>query len=239
MSKKATIILSGGLDSTVLLYYISKKLKYDEIYTLSFNYGQRLIRELECAKEQAKILGVTAHKELDLRFFRDVASNSALTNLNIDVPLSKDVIGDPQSMAYVPNRNMVFLSIATAYAESNMINDIFYGVQGADTTSGFFDGTTEFLDSMNNVLMLNRKNQIRIEAPFINWSKTDIVQEGVSLKVDFKKTHTCYNGTEIACGRCVSDANRIQAFLNAGFIDPVPYAIDIPWSQYNCIPLPY
>jgi len=236
---KCVIILSGGLDSSVLLHHIAKRKGYNEIYTLTYDYGQRLRRELLCAEEQAKIAHVSVHKQVDLSFFKDIVSTSALTNLNIDVPLVKDVLGDPQSLSYVPNRNMMMLSIAVAYAESVGADVVFYGAQGADTLSGYWDATPEFLKSINDVIVLNRKNQIRIEAPFINWSKTDIVQEGISLKVDFKKTHTCYNGTEVACGRCVSDANRIQAFLNAGFIDPVQYAIDIPWSQYNCIPLPY
>lgn len=236
---KCVIILSGGLDSVVLMHYLAKNKGYDEIYALTYDYGQRLVREIECAEQQAKILSVKAHTIVDLSFFKQIASNSALTNLNIAVPTAREAVGDAQSMSYVPNRNMMMLSIAAAYAESVGASEVFYGAQGADTHSGYWDASPDFLKAINDVLILNRKNKIEIKAPFIEWDKTSIVEEGVRLEVDFQKTHTCYNGTEIACGKCVSDANRIQAFLNAGYIDPVKYAIDIPWSEYNCKPLSY
>lgn len=236
---KAVIILSGGLDSVVLMHYLAKRLGYNEIYALTYNYGQRLIREIDCAKRQAEILSVREHKIVDLSFFKDVASTSALTNLNIKVPTAREAVGDAQSLTYVPNRNMMMLSIAAAYAESVGSAEVFYGAQGADTHSGYWDAAPDFLKALNDVLVLNRKNKIQIVAPFCEWSKTSIVSEGTFMEVDFRLTHTCYEGTEVACGKCVSDANRIQAFLNAGYIDPIKYAVDIPWSQYNCMPLPY
>lgn len=224
----------------VLLHHLADK--GHEIYALTYDYGQRLRCEITCAKQQA-IYGekplVKEHKIVDLSFFKDIATTSALTNLNIAVPTAKEAVGDAQSMSYVPNRNMMMLSIAAAYAESVGAEKVFYGAQGADTHSGYWDASPDFLKSINDLLILNRKNRIQIEAPFIEWDKTAIVCEGVRLKVNFKQTHTCYNGTEVACGRCVSDANRIQAFLNAGYIDPVPYDIQIDWKAHNCIPLPY
>jgi 7-cyano-7-deazaguanine synthase len=234
---KCVIIISGGLDSVVLLHHIAKTYKYDEIYALTYNYGQRLIREIDCASYQAATIGVIAHKIVDLSFFKDIASTSAITNMNIKVPTANEVVGDAQSATYVPNRNMMMLSIAAAYAESVEADTVFYGAQGADSTSGYWDASPEFLEAINMVLNLNRKNKIKISAPFIDWDKTAIVQEGIKYGVDFKQTHTCYEGTEIACGRCVSDANRIQAFLNAGYIDPIQYAVDIPWAEYKCLPL--
>ena len=236
---KCVIIISGGLDSVVLMHHIAKTLKYNEIYALTYNYGQRLIREIDCARYQAAIVGVIEHKIIDLSFFKDIASTSALTNLNIKIPTASEAVGDAQSATYVPNRNMMMLSIAAAYAESVGADDVFYGAQGADSLSGYWDASPEFLTSINHVLNLNRKNKIKILAPFIKWDKTNIVQEGIKHRVDFRQTHTCYAGTAIACGRCVSDANRIQAFLNAEYIDPVQYAVDIPWAEYKCLPLLY
>lgn len=236
---KCVIILSGGLDSVVLMHHLAKRQGYNEIYALTYNYGQRLIREIDCARAQAKILNVKEHKIVDLSFFKDIASTSALTNLNIKVPTASEAVGDAQSLSYVPNRNMMMLSIAAAYAESVGALEVMYGAQGADTHSGYWDASPEFLTSINDVLVLNRKNKVMIKAPFINWDKTAIVIEGCELAVDFRLTHTCYEGGEVACGKCVSDANRIQAFINAGYIDPVKYAIDIPWGELNCSELPY
>lgn len=236
---KCVIILSGGLDSVVLLHYLAKVKGYNEIYALTYNYGQRLIREIDCAKAQAEILSVKEHKIVDLSFFKQIASNSALTNLNIAVPTAREAVGDAQSMSYVPNRNMMMLSIAAAYAESVGASEVFYGAQGADTHSGYWDAAPDFLKAINDVLILNRKNKIEIKAPFVEYDKSSIVELGIQLEVDFRLTHTCYNGTEVACGTCVSDANRIQAFINAGYIDPIPYAIKINWAAYECKPLTY
>lgn len=221
------------------MHFLAKRRSYNEIYALTFNYGQRLVREIECAKQQAEILSIREHKIIDLTFFKDISRTSALTNLNINVPPAREAIGDAQSLSYVPNRNMMMLSIAAAYAESVGADKVYYGAQGADTHSGYWDASPEFLVSINEVLNLNRKNKIQIVAPFIEWDKTAIVIEGCKLAVDFRKTHTCYEGTEAACGRCVSDANRIQAFINAGYTDPVKYAIDIPWNEFYCSSLPY
>ena len=237
MRKKIITCISGGLDSSVLVHWISKNIDAD-IYTVAFNYGQRHSRELDCAEFQSKSVNAINHKLIDLRFLSSLITNSALTNTSIDVPSAREVIGDPQNLSYVPNRNMIMLSILAGYAESVGATDIYYGAQNADR-QGYWDCTPEFLQSINDVLHLNYKNQIEIKAPFVDWDKTDIINVGVELRVDFKQTHTCYNGTEVACGKCVSDANRIQAFLNAGYIDPVKYAVDIPWHDYNCKSLPY
>jgi 7-cyano-7-deazaguanine synthase len=164
---------------------------------------------------------------------------SALTNADLKVPTASEAVGDAQSLSYVPNRNMMMLSIAAAYAETVGAENVVYGAQAADNHSGYFDATNEFRDALNNVFNLNRKNRIRIQAPYIDKDKTEIVALGIQYHVDFKQTHTCYNGTEIACGKCVSDANRIQAFINNGVIDPIKYAVDIPWESLGCKPITY
>jgi 7-cyano-7-deazaguanine synthase len=235
---KCVIILSGGLDSVVLMHHLAQD-KSREIYAITYNYGQRLSREIDCAREQAVLAGVKEHKVIDLGFFKDISAMSALTNTNLAVPTAKEAVGDAQSLSYVPNRNMMMLSIAAAYAETVGAAEVAYGAQSADTHSGYWDASPDFLAKINEVLNLNRKNKIRVIAPFMNLDKTAIVGVGLDCKVDFAKTHTCYNGTEVACGKCVSDANRIQAFINNAKIDPVKYAVNIPWSDFGCEPINY
>ena len=227
---KAVIILSGGLDSTTLLHYVKKELKYDEIYALTFNYGQRHKKEIECAKYQATSVGCKEHKIIDISFFKDLTKGaSALTDESIHVPHIKDVLGDPQPITYVPNRNMILLSIATAYAESVGASDVFYGAQAHDTYSGYWDASPEFLDKINEVLSLNRRHIISIKAPFIHLKKRDLIALGLKLGVDYSRTWTCYNGKDKACGVCPTCSDRIKAWKDIGQKDPLEYAIDIEW----------
>jgi 7-cyano-7-deazaguanine synthase len=228
MSKRAVTIYSGGADSTVILHHCMKQ--YDEVYALTFNYNQRHKAEIDRAIEYTKCKNIT-HKIVDLSFYSTLANSSALTNLSIDVPKMKDVIGDPQNAAYCPNRNMVMLSIAAAYAESVEANDIYYGAAAVDNLSGYFDCTEIFLETLNNALALNRRNIIKIHAPLITMSKKEIIHYGIELGVDFSKTLTCYNGTDIACGECPSCSARIKGFFDSGYIDPVPYNRTINWKE--------
>jgi len=230
------IIVSGGLDSVVLLHHICKDLNERNVHVLTFDYGQRISREIECAKYHAELLHsegyVAGHKVLDLSVFKDIAKNSAITNTTINIPKASEDIGNAQPVTYVPFRNLLFLTFAAAYAESNYGNVVYYGAQNADEHSGYWDTNSQFLNSTNSVFNLNRKNTIQVKAPFINHDKDYIVALGNKLGVDFSHTHTCYSGTEIACGRCVSCSNRIQSFINAGLKDPIKYAINnIPWKS--------
>lgn len=229
------IIVSGGLDSVVLLHHICKDLNERNVHVLTFDYGQRISREIECSKYHADLLRaegyVKDHTILNLSVFKDIAKNSAITNTNIRVPSASEDLGNAQPVTYVPFRNLLFLTFAAAHAESNNGSTVYYGAQNADEHSGYWDTNSQFLNTVNSVFGLNRKNHIQVKAPFIKQDKDYIVTVGHKLGVDFSKTHTCYNGTEIACGNCVSCANRIQSFLNAGLVDPIKYAINIPWKQ--------
>lgn len=232
MSKRAVTIYSGGADSTVILHHCIKQ--YDKVYALTFDYNQRHKTEIIKATEYTKSKNII-HKVIDLSFYGELASSSALTNASIDVPKMKDVIGDPQNAAYCPNRNMVMLSIAVAYAESISSNDVFYGAAAVDNLSGYFDCTEVFLDTLNSALALNRRNTIKIHAPLITMSKKEIIHYGIELGVDFGKTLTCYNGTDIACGECPSCSARIKGFLDSGYIDPLPYSRSINWRECKTI----
>jgi 7-cyano-7-deazaguanine synthase len=229
----SVVIVSGGLDSVVLLHHICKDLGERNVHVLTFNYGQRIIREIECARYHADLLKeqgyVNSHKVLDLSVFGELAKGSALTNTSIDVPKVTEDLGNAQPVTYVPFRNLLFLTFAAAHAESNNGNAVFYGAQNADEHSGYWDTNSLFLSNVNGIFNLNRKNPVTVKAPFIKYDKEQIVKIGKRLGVEFNRTHTCYNGTEIGCGTCVSCANRIQAFLNAGEVDPIKYNVDIPW----------
>jgi 7-cyano-7-deazaguanine synthase len=227
---KSVVLFSGGLDSTCLLYKVYKE---TNPVALLVNYGQRHDRELHMAFNQCQYLNIP-YKILNISFLKDIISNSALLNTDLKVPEVKEVLGDPQPITYVPNRNMIFLSIAAAAAESLEATRVYYGAAEVDTHSGHWDCSLDFLDYMNKIIGLNRRNKIEIKAPFITYSKSDIIKEGVINEVNFMHTHTCYKGEEIACGTCSSCSSRIQGFIEAGYKDPIPYRVEIPWEKYNC-----
>ena len=231
---KCIVPLSGGLDSTVIYYYARDK-GY-EIQAVGYDYGQKhRDKELVCAQKTIHRTKQENLKILDLTFFKDIVTTSALTNDDIDVAKAKDVLGDPQTVNYVPNRNMMMLSICTAYAESIGASTVFHGSALVDSQAGFWDGSKEFLEAINNVNQLNRRDRVTIEAPLIDKSKAEIIRMGVELGVDFSNTWTCYEGKDKACGECTACSSRIQGFLEAGYIDPVPYSREIPWKSHNCV----
>jgi 7-cyano-7-deazaguanine synthase len=227
------------MDSTVVLHHAIKNFK--NIKTISFDYGQRHRRELTLAQEYIYELNNNNstqvpifHTTLDVKFLGNLLASSSITNLNIPIPKMKEVIGDPQTTAYVPNRNMIFLSIAASVAESCKASTILYGAAKADDTSGFWDCTQEFRSLINQILSLNRRNLIKIEAPLIDKSKKEIIEYGIDLGVVFTKTHTCYVGMSQACGECPSCAARIAGFVQAKKIDPIKYSREIDWKKHNC-----
>jgi len=236
---KALVILSGGMDSTVLLHHVTKNLNYDEVYAITFNYGQRIIREVDCAKFQSQACNVKEHKVIDMDFFRDISTMSALTNTNLKIPKARDDIGNAQPISYVPFRNLLLLTTAAGWGESLGAQDLFYGAVETDDFSGYWDCTSMFLDKVNNLYGLNRKFGVKVNAPFMRDSKKDVIRRGIDLKVDFRQTHTCYEGTDPACGECVSCAARIKGFIDNKAIDPIKYSKNIPWAQFGCKELTY
>tara|TARA_B100002019_G_scaffold260184_1_gene246107 strand:- start:294 stop:1004 length:711 start_codon:yes stop_codon:yes gene_type:complete len=232
MSIKCVIPVSGGIDSTVLLHWAAKEGK--EVHAVSFNYGQRHFeREMQCAVKSCEHIAKT-HKQLNLDFFRDIVNSSSLVNDDIEVAKTKDVLGDPQTVNYVPNRNMMMLSICTAYAESIGAQQVYHGAALVDSQAGYWDGSREFLDAINRVNSLNRRDRVDIVAPLITKSKKDIILKGMEVGVDFANTWTCYEGKDQPCGECPACSSRIQGFIEAGYVDPLKYKIEIPWSKYNC-----
>lgn len=241
---KLVLTVSGGMDSTVLLYMAVAR-GFDEIHTVSFDYGQRHCRELVCADyhvrkiSEIKTVKIT-HKILDVRYIRDIAPTSSLTNLNIDNPNIKKMAGDAQPVSYVPFRNLMFLSICSAYAESIGADKVWYGAAEADSLAGYWDGSNEFIESVNGLISLNRKTKIKIEAPLITMSKKAIIEEGVKLGVEFDKTWTCYSSREdgLADADTPSSSLRLRGFIEAKYKDPIKYVqqerLDEVYNQKGC-----
>ncbi len=223
-NKKAVILFSGGLDSTTVLA-IAQKAGYN-CHCLSFQYGQKQTVELDKAKQLAKKNNVAKH--LILRLDLDKIGGSALTD-SIAVPKDRDPSDTSIPVTYVPARNTIFLSHAVAWAEVLGAKDIFIGVNAVDY-SGYPDCRPEFLEAfgkMANVgtrMGVSSEEGFTIHAPLITLTKAEIITKGISLGVDYSKTHSCYDPVqEKACGRCDACLLRRQGFASAGVKDPTHY----------------
>ena len=215
----AIVIFSGGLDSTTALYWAKKN--FDEVYAITFYYGQRHSIEIEMAKITAKNAGVKEHIlfEVDLSEF----GASALTDRSIEVPETYSVEeikerGIP--VTYVPFRNGVFISIAAAYAESRNTTNLVGGWNAVDY-SGYPDCRPEFLSAMEGALNRGTKlgaegKKWKIHAPLIKLTKGEIIKLGLSLGADYSYAVSCYRGTEVPCGRCDSCVLRAKGWMEAG-----------------------
>lgn len=225
--KKAVVLLSGGMDSTTVLY-MAKSQDY-EVYAISFDYGQRHYKELDCAKAVAERAGVKEHIIINTNM--NAWGGSALTDANISVPDSNpdnNMNKNKIPVTYVPARNMIFLSFAASYAEVIGAQDIFLGVSEVDY-SGYVDCRQEFIDAMENAINLGtvcaveEGRKIKIHAPLVHMSKADEIKLGIESGVDYGLTWTCYRGEKLACGTCDSCSLRLKAFEEAGYADPIEY----------------
>ncbi len=215
-------IVSGGIDSITLLHDLVKRLDVHPA-VLTFIYGQKNAREIECARLHADLLGCHPHHVMDVSALKSLFATSALVDDAVAIPDSVDVQGDPQPSTYVPNRNMIFLALAVAYAESVGATDVYYGAQRQDSYS-YWDTTPQFLGRLNHVYQLNPKTPVTIHAPFVHLSKADVLRRGLALEIDYGQTWSCYAGQDVACGRCPTCVERLAAFDAVGVADPLPYA---------------
>jgi 7-cyano-7-deazaguanine synthase len=228
---KAVILLSGGLDSSTVLY--AAKARNLDCYALSFDYFQRHRQELDAATSLAQSAAVSEHRTI--RFDLRQWGGSALTDLAIDLPTDRSAaeMGAEIPITYVPARNTIFLSFGLAYAEAIGAKEVHIGVNQLDY-SGYPDCRPDFLAAMQSVFQLGTKqgregNPIEIAAPLVNLHKTDIVRLGTELGVPWHNTWSCYSdggGTKppIACGVCDSCQLRLAAFAEVGLDDPLRYA---------------
>lgn len=218
----AVVLLSGGLDSSVLLHYVARRVASGPVYAVSFNYGQRHGRELACARAQAAAAGCAEHVVLPLDFLGPlIASGTSLVEGGAPVPDLKDLDAEAlrQPPTYAPNRNMILLSLAAAYAETKGVQDIYYGAQAQDEY-GYWDCTEDFLARINAVLNLNRGKAVQIHAPFVRSPKAESVRLGLELGVDLAQTWSCYRGGERPCGTCPTCVERANAFAANEVDDP-------------------
>jgi len=227
MTRRAIVLLSGGLDSTTSLAIALDE--GFEVYALSFGYGQRHSIELEAAQRVAEAYGVARHikVDVDLRLF----GGSALTS-DIEVPKRRDTeeMDKTIPVTYVPARNTIFLAFAMAWAEVLGVRDIFMGVNAVDY-SGYPDCRPEFIHAFEDLSRLATKAGVekdagvRIHTPLIALSKADIIRRGLELGVDYGLTHSCYDPLPSGnpCGECDSCQLRLRGFSEAGVADPLGY----------------
>lgn len=218
--KKAVCIMSGGMDST-LAAYMMKEEGYGLI-GVHFNYKQRTQkRELEAFKSLCRELEIHDPYIIDLDFFSHIGA-SALTDSSLEVPVSGIEEGVP--ITYVPFRNGIFISIATAIAEKEGASVLCIGVVEEDS-SGYPDCSEAYILSMQNSINLGTKKEtsLEIKMPLVHLKKSQIVKEAVKRDVPLGLTWSCYKNDEKACGVCDSCRLRLNGFKQAGIVDPIDY----------------
>ena len=219
MKDKIVCILSGGLDSTTLLYYLID-CGYN-VYTISFNYGQKHNKELNCASKTCKKLGIS-HKVVDISLIKSILDRSVLIGC-VKVP-EGHYEDESMRQTIVPNRNMLFLSLAIAYAINIGAGEVFYGAHKGDAIA-YPDCRPIFVNAMKRVARICDYRPIKISTPFINMSKSTIVKWGIILGVDYSLTWSCYNGHSKACGKCSTCLERLESFKKNKIEDPIEYEV--------------
>lgn len=233
--KGCVVILSGGMDSTIAMRLAVQKYGKDNVSALTFYYGQKQKREIEMARMSTQMLGVK-HRVVDASFLGDISKGfSANVDTDMAMPTIKDVLGDPRPKTYVPNRNMILMSIAAAFAETQNVETVVCGLQVHDEYS-YWDTTQRWVDKVNDLLSENRNVKIKLVAPFSILSKKqelNILREldgNLNLTL---YTLTCYNPNpqHESCGNCPSCSERIKNFAEVGERDMITYSINIPWDD--------
>jgi 7-cyano-7-deazaguanine synthase len=218
----AVAVVSGGLDSVTLAYCL--KAQRSRVRMVSFDYGQRHIRELECARQAAADLQFV-HQVVDLRAVGALLNENALTDRAVGVPDGHYTDASMQ-VTVVPNRNAIMLDIAVAVAVTAGCDAVAFGAHGGDHAiypdcrPEFVDAFTVSARSANDGLLARG---FRVFAPFLRLSKADIVRIGASCGVPFERTWSCYRGGELHCGTCGTCTERREAFEYARITDPTSY----------------
>jgi len=216
--EKVVVLWSGGLDSTVLVKkYLSEG---KEVYPITIYYGQRHKKEIEFVKKLEEIFGIKS-KIVDLSGLREILRSRLTSEFENE--------GEGEGEGYiVPNRNMILLSVAIAYAISIGANVV--GISTSKSDSVIFpDSSREFLEAMNLSSVLGNNNKVRLDFPFINLTKSEIIKLGLELGVPFEFTWTCYEGKERPCLRCPSCLERVKGFMGVGIKDPL--LTDEEWEK--------
>lgn len=214
---KIIVILSGGLDSVTMLHDLHAK--GHELRAVSFDYGQRHAKELIFAQNHTHRLKIP-HEVIDMGFISTLLNNSALTG-DIDVP-DGHYEDENMKVTVVPNRNMIMASIAVGVAVNHDFEAIALGVHSGDHAI-YPDCRPEFIKALNDVSMIANYKPVEVLAPYIHYSKSEILQLGIALGIDYSSTWTCYKGGDKACGTCGSCRERLEAFEQNDVIDSASY----------------
>jgi 7-cyano-7-deazaguanine synthase len=218
----AVVIVSGGMDSVTLAFLLAQE-GY-ELTVLCFDYGQRHKQELVCAQSNAKRLGAITHL-VDLATVGGLLAGSALTDDAVAVP-EGHYTDESMRATVVPNRNAIFLSIATGVAVAQGAEAVAFGAHAGDHPI-YPDCRPSFVEAFTTMALLANEgfvaDRFRVLAPFINKTKAEIVRIGVRLGVPYEDTWSCYQGGELHCGRCGTCVERKEAFVIAGVPDPTVY----------------
>ena len=214
---KALVLFSGGVGSTTCLAMAIDKYGKDKVVALSISYGQKHVKEIEASDKIAEYYGVE-HISIDLSKIFEYSDCSLLSSSDKEIPKDtyenqlKGTGGLPVS-TYVPFRNGLFLSSAAAIALSKDCDVIYYGAHGDDAAGNAYpDCSDEFNRAMGDAIYIGSGKQLRIYAPFVNKPKSDVVAEGLKLKVPYELTWSCYEGKDKPCGVCGTCIDRRKAF---------------------------
>ncbi len=219
MGNQAVLVFSGGMDSTTLLYsFLAKNF---QIKALGVDYGQRHVKELNAARAICEKVEVE-FQVADLSRLRPLLAGSSLTNTVLEVP-EGHYTDERMRITMVPNRNMLMLSAAIAWAISSNFNNVAYAAHAGDY-SIYPDCRPGFINALARAAKLCHYHPIRVLRPFIRKTKTEIARIGYDLGVPFSLTWSCYKGQKLHCGRCGTCTERAEAFVLAGLPDPTNYA---------------
>lgn len=218
-NKKVLVILSGGLDSTTLLYDMVHQ-GY-EVEAVSFFYKQRHSKELDFARRTTEKLNIP-HRLIDISFMSDMLSKTSLiAKNNIDIP-EGDYREESMKSTVVPARNLIMSSIAISLASEIQAHKVAIGVHSGDHDI-YPDCRPEFIEKLNEVAKIADYWKVEIIAPYVDMSKGDIVRRGLEIGADYSDAWTCYKGKEKACGACGSCIERLEAFEDNNAVDPIEY----------------
>ena len=222
---RAMVLSSGGIDSTTCLGMAVEKYGKENVVALSVSYGQKHDKEIQASDAVAQYYGVE-HIRLDLAKIFEYSDCSLLQHSTQEIPEKsyaeqlKKADGKPVS-TYVPFRNGLFLSSAASLALSKECDVIYYGAHADDAAgSAYPDCSSEFNKAISDAIYIGSGNQLRIEAPFVNMTKAEVVKIGLELNVPYELTWSCYEGKEKPCGMCGTCIDRAEAFRLNGMTDP-------------------
>ena len=229
---KALVLNSGGVDSTTCVALAIQKYGSENVITASLYYGQKHDKELECARKIAEYYKVK-HIEEDIsnvmKYAKDVCTlvkgGNEIEHKSYVEQIQEN--GEGRVATYVPFRNGLFLSIATAYADSLFPGEeveIYYGAHADDAAGqAYADCSPEFAKAMDEAINIGTYGKIHINRPLINMNKAEVVKTGLSLNVPYELTWSCYEGEDKACGTCATCIDRLNAFKLNGVEDPIEY----------------